>query len=96
MFYGKVHRIRDEALCVSQVVQFPSLCDIATGCDSNFGPQDHPREMSRSISSLVHEAFDLVNVIKHDNTGVRAQMQIPKLMACRQRCDQQFFRVPAS
>ena len=82
MFKRKIHRSCYEAFGVRGVMQFACLCHIGASRDSDLGTQDHTLETSRAISRFLHDAFGMVDVTKHHNTRLRAQMQIPKLMAC--------------
>jgi hypothetical protein len=94
MPHGEVDGIRDEAVCVSHAVQFPSLRKIAAGSDCDLGSKSYALEMSRSVSSLLHDPFGAINVVHDDDAGVRTQMQIPKFVTCGEGGDQQFFRIP--
>jgi len=82
MFNREVHGPCDEAFGVRGVVQFARLYNIGAGRDSDLRTQGHTRETSRAVSRFLHHAFGVVNVSEHHNPRFRAQMEIPKLMAC--------------
>ncbi len=45
--------------------------------------QDRTHESCPAVSGFLHDAFGAVNVSEDDNPCVRAEMEIPELMACR-------------
>jgi hypothetical protein len=64
-------------------MQFARLCRVGAGGDSDMRTQDRTRESRPAVSGFLHLAFGVVNVSEHHNPSVRAEMEIPELMACR-------------
>lgn len=94
MLNRKIHRPRKEALGVSRVVQFACPCHIGARRDGKLGTQDDTFEMSRTVGCLLHHTFGMVDIGQDNNPGLSTQMEVPKLMACGERSDQQFLRIP--
>ena len=51
-------------------------------------------ELTRAVHLLHHQAFSLILICRHDNSGTGTEMQIPKLMARREGRNKQFLGIP--
>ena len=75
-------------------MQSPRLLNIGAGRECHPRMQYHSHKASRSVRRFFHHPFGMIDVRRHNNPRMRAQMQVPQLVACRQRNHQQFLRIP--
>ena len=92
---GKFTELAIKHLACAAGMQIARLGGVRSRRKCDFpGTQNDPREMSRAIGSLFHESLGIVDVFQDDDPVYRAKMQIPKLVACRYRGNQQFLGIP--
>jgi hypothetical protein len=92
---GKVHGIRNEALRMSSFVQPMSLARIAARTNGDVRMQNNPRE-SPHAGYFLHHAFCVIDVFQNDDSGLRAEMQVPELMARGKRRNEKLFGIPSA
>ena len=76
----EIDRVGYEAFSVSYSMQFSGLRNFRVLRDRDFGSQDYSLEMTRSVISLLHETFSVIDVLNNHNSRDGAQVQIPELV----------------
>src|ERR1700761_8240464 len=89
------HRAGDGAFLGRGVMQAAGQLFVRTGGKPRMRPQRHGLELPGAVGLFDHEAQRVVAVIVDHDAGVRAKMQVPKLMARCERGEEKLFRIPA-
>ena len=72
-----------------------SQLHVIAGSNDHAGAQDYFGESAR-FGAVEHRALRVVAICNNADAGICTQMQIPKLMACRDCGHKEIFGVPAS
>ena len=94
--HREVDGARNETFCVCCFVQRARPGEVTAGCDRHLWPKSNLDKLAAAVGCFLHDARSLIDVGFDNDPGLCAKMQIPELMASRERSNQQFFRRPAS
>lgn len=87
----KIHRIGNEAELMRFLVQLHGEFFVGAVAQAHLRLEHHFSETPAAVFSFNHCSTRLVDVIRHNDAGIRAQVQLPKHVTCGQSCDQSSF-----